>query len=683
MSKKSTCEELEQKVRDLEQAEALHKRAEDQLRVKAAQIQARNKELNCLFRISETLRRSENRSLAETLCEIIAFIPQAWQYPDLACARITLDGKVLSTDNFEETEWKLPRDIMTDEKRVGSLTVCYLKKPPETDDGPFLETEKNLLDSLAERIGRIIERKRAKTALQDSEKKFRSMMEAFVDPLYICSSDFVVQYMNPAMIRRICRDATGEKCHQAMHGLDTKCRWCIFDKLTNHETMEIEVKSPLDNRVFRIANMPIHNPDGTTSKMSVFRDITDYVQAIEDKEKAQADLAQAQKMETIGNLAGGIAHDFNNILTSIIGFTELALDDVEKDSVIEESLQEVYTAGKRAKALVEQILAVARQADEPTQPIQMDIIVKEALKFIRSSTPSTIELQQNLESSAFIMANPSQIHQIILNLCTNAAYAMDTSGGVLRIALTDMTIDHRSHLFQEGLAPGAYIEMTVSDTGPGIPSEILGLIFEPYFTTKTMGEGTGLGLSVVQGIVEKSGGKIIVESQVNKGTTFRVFLPATTVRQAESQQESEILPKGTERILFVDDEAVLAKLGVQIIGSLGYSVTALTDSVEALELFKARPDDFDLVITDMTMPKMTGDVLAAELMAIRPDIPIIMCTGYNRKISSLTVKEIGIKALAYKPIIKADLAKTVRGVLDAESISVNDKDRAKTNGKYR
>ena len=663
MSKKSTCEELEQKVRDLERAkeqsnrtaqawDAILEAASDAIWIMDAdqRVQRANKMARTFFGDSQ----------ADFIGKYCWTLVHGTNAPIPGCPVLRVKESLVG-------------EMM--EMQIGDRWFHISVDPILDADGRC--------SGFVHIVRDITECRRTEDALVEREKKFRSMMEAFVDPLYICSPDFVVEYMNPAMIRRIGRDATGEECHQAMHGLDRTCDWCILDKLSNHAPMEIDVKSPLDSRVFRVANMPIRNADGTLSKMSVFRDITDYVQAIKDKEKAQADLAQAQKMETIGNLAGGIAHDFNNILTSIIGFTELALDDVEKDSVIEESLQEVYTAGKRAKALVEQILAVARQADEPTQPIQMDIIVKEVLKFIRSSTPSTIELQQNLGSSAFIMANPSQIHQIIMNLCTNAAYAMDTSGGVLKVALTDMTIDHRSPLLQEGLAPGAYIEMTVSDTGPGIPSDILGLIFEPYFTTKTMGEGTGLGLSVVQGIVEKSGGKIIVESKVNKGTTFRVFLPATTVRQADSQHESEILPKGTERILFVDDEAVLAKLGVQILGSLGYSVTALTNSVEALELFKARPNDFDLVITDMTMPKMTGDILATELIAIQPDIPIIMCTGYNRKISSLTVKEIGIKALAYKPIIKADLAKTVRRVLDAESIADNDKDCAKTNGKYR
>ena len=651
MSERPTYKALEQRVRDLEQAESLRKRAEEKARRAVQEWNATFESASDAIWIMDADQRVRRANkMARTF---------------FGDSKADFIGKhcwaLIHGTNAPIPNCPAPR---VKESLVGQMMEMQIgDRWFHISVDPILDAN-GRCSGLVHILRDITKRKLTEEALAESEKKFRSMMEAFVDPLYICSSDFVVDYMNPAMIRRIGRDATGEKCHQVLHGLDMKCNWCVFNRLSIHEPIEIDVKSPLDHRTYRVANMLIDNPDGTRSKMSVFRDITDYMQAIEDKEKAQAKLIQAQKMEAIGNLAGGIAHDFNNILTSIIGFTELALDDVEKDSVIEESLQEVYTAGKRAKDLVEQILAVARQANEPTQPIQIDKIIKEALKFIRSSMPSTIEIEQNLESKAFIMANPSQIHQIIMNLCTNAAYAMDAAGGVLRIGLKDVTIDHRSPLIQEGVAPGVYVEMTVADTGPGISPDILGLIFEPYFTTKTMGEGTGLGLSVVQGIVEKSGGKIIVESQVANGTTFRVFLPTTKVRLTESQKEKSALPKGTERILFVDDEAALAKLGAQILGSLGYRVTSLTDSVEALKLFKARPTDFDLVISDMTMPKMTGDVLATELMAVNPDIPIIMFTGYNKKISSLTVKEIGIKALAYKPIIKADLAKTVRTVLD-------------------
>ena len=514
-------------------------------------------------------------------------------------------------------------------------------------------------------VGRdISDRKRAEAALRESETKYRSMMEAFADPLYICSPDFTVEYMNPAMIRRTGRDGTGERCFYAMYGLETRCEWCVFDKVLLGEKVEMNVKSPRDQRNYRITHMPVRNPDGTISKMTIFRDITDYLQAISEKEKAQAQLMQAQKMESIGNLAGGIAHDFNNLLSSIIGFTELAIDEVQEGTTLEDSLQEIYSAGRRAKELVKQILAFARQSEEKRTPLQPAIIVKEVLKFIRSTIPVTIEIRQKIESNSLVLGNVTQIHQVLMNLCTNAAHAMEDSGGVLEVILKDVVVDKGASLNIIGLVPGDYIGITVSDTGVGIAPEIIGSIFDPYFTTKGSGEGTGMGLAMVHGIVESYGGKITVDSRLGNGTAFSLYLPITAKRTPSGTRPHEHLPSGKERILFVDDELTIAKMGGKILERLGYSVTARTSSIEALELFRAKPGAFDLVITDMTMPNLSGDRLAAELMKIRPDIPIILCTGYSKKISDETAFDIGIKAFAYKPMVRADLAKIVRKVLD-------------------
>lgn len=521
----------------------------------------------------------------------------------------------------------------------------------------------NLRQNVSELNLEVEHRKKVEEQLSESEAGYRNIMESFADPLYICSSDFTVEYMNPAMVHRTGRDATGERCYHSIHGLDSQCEWCVFNPDNSNKTTETNIRSPLDDRHYRVTNMPIRNQDGTISKMTIFRDITDYINAISEKEKVQAQLIQSQKMESIGNLAGGIAHDFNNILSSIIGFTELALDDVEKDSIIEDNLQEVYTAGKRAKELVAQILAFARQSEEELKPIQVDVIVKEVLQFIRSSIPTTIEINKNIDSDSLIMGNQTQVHQIIMNLCTNAAYAMEDEGGSLNVSLKDIDIDRKVSKDLD-LKPGNYIELIVTDAGTGIPSDIIDSIFEPYFTTKETGEGTGMGLAMVQGIVESYGGKIIVSSIIGEGATFKAYLPVTRKRKIQRQYEPERLPTGTERILIVDDEAPIAKMGAQGLERLGYQVTTRTNSIEALELFSSKPIEFDLVITDMTMPNMTGDILAAELMTIRPDIPVILCTGYSKKISNEMSAEIGIKAIANKPIVKADLAKTVRKVLD-------------------
>jgi PAS domain S-box-containing protein len=510
----------------------------------------------------------------------------------------------------------------------------------------------------------ITDRRQAEEALRKSEEKYRSMMEAFADPLCICSPEFTVEYMNPAMTRRIGRDATGEKCHFALHGLDSKCDWCAFDKVLSGDKVETNIKSPLDQRDYRITHMPIQNQNGTISKMTIFRDITEYLQAVSEKEKAQAQLMQAQKMESIGNLAGGIAHDFNNILSSIIGFAELALDDAPKDTSLEDSLQEVRSAAKRAKELVKQILAFARQADEKRIPIQPRLIIEEVLKFIRSTIPTTIKIRQDIGSDSLIMGNATQVHQVLMNLCTNAAHAMEDSGGVLKVSLRDVVVKRADTLNFVGLERGEYVEIAVADTGGGIGPDVIGSIFDPYFTTKGPGDGTGMGLAMVHGIVESYGGKINVDSRLGKGTAFTVYLPVTGKRKTLGAYVPEQLPSGRERILFVDDELTLVKMGSKILSRLGYAVTTRTSSIEAFELFRAKPDAFDLVITDMTMPNLTGDKLAVELMKIRRDIPIILCTGYSKKISDETALDIGIKAFAYKPIVRADLANTVRKVLD-------------------
>jgi signal transduction histidine kinase/CheY-like chemotaxis protein len=510
----------------------------------------------------------------------------------------------------------------------------------------------------------ITDRKKAEEALRESETKYRSMMEAFADPLYICSPDLTVEYMNPAIIHRTGRDATGEKCYHALHGLDVKCDWCVFDKVSQGEKVETTIKSPLDQKNYRITHMPIHNQDGIVSKMTILRDTTDYLQAVSEKERAQAQLLQARKMESIGNLAGGIAHDFNNILSSILGFAELALEDTQKGTTFEQSLQEIYSAGNRAKDLVKQILSFARQSDEKRSPIKPGKIVKEVLKFIRSVIPTTIEIRQDIGSDALIMGNATQIHQVVMNLCTNAAKAMEDAGGILGVSLKDVVIDKEASLGKIGLKQGDYIEIKVSDTGVGIAPEIIGSIFDPYFTTKEPGQGTGMGLAIAHGVVESYSGKIAVDSRLGKGTIFTIYLPATSNRAALGAYVPEQLPSGAEHILFVDDEYPIVKLGSQMLERLGYSVTTRTSSIEALELFRVKPHTFDLVMTDMTMPNLTGDRLAAELMKIRHDIPVVLSTGYSQRISEETAVEIGIKAFIYKPMVKADLARTVRKVLD-------------------
>jgi len=400
------------------------------------------------------------------------------------------------------------------------------------------------------------------------------------------------------------------------------------------------------------------------ANLALKKEAAEHRKAISEKLNVELKLQQVQRMEAIGTLAGGIAHDFNNILSSILGYTELALETLKAESPLKVDLQKVYAAGLRAKDLVSQILAFARQSDETLEPIQIDSITKEVLKFIRSSLPTTIEIIHHLDSKSFIMGDPTQVHRIIMNLATNAAHAMQDKGGTLKISLKDIQVDETTHEGNTRLKSGNYIELTVSDNGHGIEPHVIDKIFEPYFTTKVPGEGTGLGLAMVHGIVDSYGGKIFVESTPGIETVFKIYLPICRESIIHEPYMSKDLPKGDERILFVDDEVQIAAVARRMLGQLGYSVTTRTNSLEALKLFQSKPDDFDLVISDMTMPTMTGDQLARRIIDIRPDIPFILFTGYSKNISEMKILEIGIKALSYKPIVREDLAKTVRKILD-------------------
>lgn len=395
-----------------------------------------------------------------------------------------------------------------------------------------------------------------------------------------------------------------------------------------------------------------------------FTDLRRYKTAVKERDRFERQLRQSQKLESIGSLAGGIAHGFNNILASIIGYTELVMQDIEKKSTAEKNLQKIFTASLRAKDLVMQILTFARRSDDELQPIRVDTIAKEALKFIRATIPATIKINQSIKSISWIMGNPAQLNQIFMNLCTNAAQAMEDKGGVLEVDIADIQIKTNAFLPTPEMKPGNYIQITVSDNGPGIAEKNLGLIFKPYFTTKKIGEGTGMGLAVVNEIVKRYGGKISVESKPNQGARFIVLLPITQKRDNSPMQKTDELPSGNERILFVDDEVLITEMGNDILGRLGYRIITCSSSLQAVELFRSAPHAFDLIITDMTMPDMTGDILAEQMLALRPDIPIILCTGYNSKISDEKALAKGIKAFAFKPIIQEDLAITVRRVLD-------------------
>jgi PAS domain S-box-containing protein len=391
--------------------------------------------------------------------------------------------------------------------------------------------------------------------------------------------------------------------------------------------------------------------------------------ANEERRRAETQLRQAQKMEALGTLAGGIAHDFNNILGIVVGYTEMARWEVGQGSKIDQELEEVLKAAHRAKELVKQILAFSRHSEQERMPVQVGLIVKEALKMLRASLPSTVDISMEVRSDAFVLADPTQIHQVLMNLCTNAAHAMEEKGGVLGVGLADVSLGPEAIPPHSGLQPGAHVRLTVRDTGQGMDPAILERIFDPFFTTKAPGVGTGLGLSVVHGIVKSHGGMIEVASSPGKGTSFHVLLPIMESASALEAGEAMTLPRGQERIVIVDDEPALAMVVRKMLERLGYEVEHRTSSVEAFQDYCRQPMEkpFDLLITDMTMPHLTGLDLVRELHRYHPSLPVVLCTGFSEKIDPEKIESLGIQGFLTKPVVMKELAELVRKVLDART----------------
>jgi len=389
-------------------------------------------------------------------------------------------------------------------------------------------------------------------------------------------------------------------------------------------------------------------------------------QEMEEHQRSEARFRHAQKMEALGTLAGGIAHDFNNILFPIIGYTELVMDDTAEGSSMYRNLEQILKAAFRAKDLVSQILAFSRRGETERKPVNIRMIVKEVLKLLRATLPSTIEIQQDTGSMCReVLGDPTQIHQVMMNLCTNAYHAMREKGGILSIRVREAEISRNGSVFLPSVPYGDYVKISVSDTGHGMTEDIREHIFDPYFTTKEPGEGTGLGLSVVHGIVRSHNGHIAVQSRPGRGTTFDILLPVVEkIPESPRAEDTETVPGGNEKILLVDDEPQIVQMEKQMLERLGYQVTEVSESSAALKLFQNAPDSFDLVITDMTMPGMTGIELSREMMRIRPDIPVILCTGFSELVTREKALEHGIREYIMKPVLKGEMAKNIRRVLE-------------------
>jgi PAS domain S-box-containing protein len=574
---------------------------------------------------------------------------------------------------------------MVDALRKGKeMEIAYtqtLEKEVKSRTREITIKNEELKNTLRELKQEVSERQKAEEALLESEKKYRTVVEESFDGIFVQKGSQIV--FASKRLHEMLGYNEGE-----LLGMD---HWLVYHPDYHELTRDRALARMRGEKVLNRYEVKLNRKDGSWFYGEIIareidfdgepgvqvwiRDITERKQADDEKRLLELQLQQAQKMEAIGTLAGGIAHDFNNILAAIIGYTEIAGLQVANDDKVKESLNEVLKAGHRAKNLVNQILAFSRPVDEGRKPIQVTSIMKEALKLLRATLPATIEIRQNIEidpGKDTILADPTQIHEVLMNLCTNAAHAMRENGGILEISLRNAEFEDNERkplinvpISPVDLDPGQYLRLTVSDTGHGMKPEVIKRIFDPYFTTKDKGEGTGMGLSVVHGIIKSHGGTITVYSEQAKGSTFHVYLPLIQemAKRPDIDEGTPVL-KGHERILFVDDEHALVEIAKDILERLGYEVVTRTSSVEALELFRAQADNYDLVITDMTMPNMTGDKLSRELMKIRSDIPIILCTGYSERISEEKAKSMGIREFVMKPLVMKDLAKTVRKALD-------------------
>lgn len=523
----------------------------------------------------------------------------------------------------------------------------------------------------------ITERKNAEQALSESEEKYRHLFNYAPSGLYeidftkgklVSVNDVVCEYTGYSE-----RELLSMSVYDFLTEESQKVFLERLEKIFNGEevsdSVEYQIITKQGKKLWTLLNARyIHDENGTPKGATVvIHDIDERKKQELEKQRLEKELRQAHKMEAIGTLAGGIAHDFNNILSAIMGYTEIAMLRAAEDTKLREYLDKVIVACERAREMVRQILAFSRQSDFKRKPVRVSQIVKEAGKLLKASLPSTIEIHMDIDpASGIIDADAIQIHQIIMNLCTNAAHAMKEKGGRLDISLENIELTAKDLSAHEGVKPGSFLKLSISDTGTGIPPETMARMYDPYFSTKPKGQGTGLGLSIVHGLVKTHSGFITVESDCGHGTTFSVFLPRTENELVPEKAETEGLASGSESILFIDDEQSLVDVGAHMLEYLGYRVASQTSSVDALALFKSDPDKFDMIITDTTMPVMTGDQLAREILALRPDIPIIICTGHSDHLTEERAWKLGIRAFVMKPYLIQDLAKTVRKVLDGE-----------------
>ena len=539
--------------------------------------------------------------------------------------------------------------------------------------GPIHDADGRVIGAI-ECIRNVAETREHVREIYKREALFRTLAENDPMGISLMRSDLTFEYMNPRFT---------EMFGYTIEDLPDKLQWfqCAFpDQARRQEALtqwkeKLVLESPTG--VVVETTVAVCCKDGSEKLVNIRsvvmqdgRHLQIYQDVTQHREH-EALLRQSQKLQAIGTLAGGIAHDFNNILSPIIGYTELALNELPAESRLARNLGQVLKSAHRAKDLVKQILAFNRQSEQELIPIHALPIVKEACHLLRASLPSTIDLRLKFAPEASfstILADPTQIHQVLMNLCTNSNHAMREKGGVLEVSLCNVELGPEFVSRYMKVEPGPYLRLTVSDTGPGMSPEIQHRIFEPYFTTKRHGEGTGMGLATVFGIVQNHNGTVTVSSSPGQGSTFNVFFPKV-VRAVKTPEVKPVIPsRGMGYILFVDDEEPLREMAKHFLGEFGYSVVVKKDGQEALDAFRALPDIFDVVVTDYTMPRMTGTALAEEILQVRPGMPIVLCTGYSDAVDEKTAAGLGIREFLMKPVSFLRLAELLLKLSDPKRL---------------
>ena len=589
----------------------------------------------------------------------------------------TVRGQVLCLTNPDGGESILEADaavLESNGRRDGVVVVWHditeRKQAEEALRQRTLELQQ-LNETLEDRVRERTAELAKSNAMLQAEMAERLRLVAAVEQagegVAIMDCEGVIDYINPAFegISGLGKpDLLGKSYYDlpVREGTEPDLKKKIQDAIRGGEAWSGHVnRRRRDGQSFEldVTFSPIRDQSAkVTNYLAVERDVTQEV-------RLEQHLRQMQKMEAIGTLAGGIAHDFNNLLNPIFINTELVLLDAPLEERMRQYLQMVLQAAERGRNLVKQIIAFSRTKEQERKPLQAEPLIKEALKFLRASLPSTVEIRQNIQrETGFILADPTQIHQVVMNLCSNAAYAMREQGGVLEVSLAEVEVDSDMTLLHPDLKPGPHLRLTVTDTGTGMTREVTERVFDPFFTTKKPGEGSGMGLSVVHGIVKNYGGAITVYSEAGKGSTFNIFIPRVKAEDSPTDVSPGPLAMGEGRVLLVDDEEAQVESVRNMLERMGYKVVAKTDSRKALALFRQNPRMFDLVITDQTMPQMTGVKLAEELLRIRPDLPVILCTGFSETVDAKAAQVSGIRHFLMKPFSVREMAETIRRALE-------------------